>query len=52
VNLGLLSLKEEYGLRLSRCLGTSRLLRITFVSKRVEVAGSWGKLHNEELHNL
>jgi hypothetical protein len=28
------------------------VLRRIFVPKREEVAGSWGKLHNEELHNL
>jgi hypothetical protein len=29
-----------------------RVLRRTFGPKRDEVAGDWGKLHNEELHNL
>jgi hypothetical protein len=29
-----------------------RVLRIIFGPKRDEVAGEWGKLHNEELHNL
>jgi hypothetical protein len=30
----------------------NRLLKRTFGSKREEVAGGWGRLHNEELHNL
>jgi hypothetical protein len=30
----------------------NRVLRITFGPKRDEVTGGWGKLHNEELHNL
>jgi hypothetical protein len=30
----------------------NRLLRRIFEPKRVEVTGSWRKLHNEELHNL
>jgi hypothetical protein len=29
-----------------------RVLRRIFGSKRDEVTGSWGKRHNEELHNL
>jgi hypothetical protein len=29
----------------------NRVLRI-FGPKRDELRGSWGKLHNEELHNL
>jgi hypothetical protein len=29
-----------------------RVLRRIFGSKRDEVKGSWGKLHNEELHKL
>jgi hypothetical protein len=38
-----LTLKEEYRLR---------VLRRIFGPKRDEVTGGWGKLHNEELHNL
>jgi hypothetical protein len=30
----------------------NRVLRRIFGPKREEVAGSWGKLYNEELHNL
>jgi hypothetical protein len=30
----------------------SRVLRRIFGLKRVEVAGDWKKLRNEELHNL
>jgi hypothetical protein len=30
----------------------NRLLRRIFGPKRKEVAGGWGRLHNEELHNL
>jgi hypothetical protein len=30
----------------------SRVLREMFGPKRVEFAGDWRKLHNEELHNL
>jgi hypothetical protein len=30
----------------------NRLLRRIFGPKRDEVIGGWGKLHNEELHNL
>jgi hypothetical protein len=29
-----------------------RVLRRIFGPKREEVAGGWGRLHNEELHNL
>jgi hypothetical protein len=28
------------------------MLRRIFGPKREEVAGGWGRLHNEELHNL
>jgi hypothetical protein len=38
-----LTLREEHGLR---------VLRRMFGSKRDELTGGWGKLHNEELHNL
>jgi hypothetical protein len=38
-----LTLREEYRLR---------VLRRIFRSKGDEMAGSWRKLHNEELHNL
>jgi hypothetical protein len=30
----------------------NRVLRRIFGSKRDEVIGEWGKLHNEELHDL
>jgi hypothetical protein len=30
----------------------NRVLRRIFGPKRKEIAGSWGRLHNEELHNL
>jgi hypothetical protein len=30
----------------------NRVLRRIFGPKRVEVAGGWRRLHNEELHNL
>jgi hypothetical protein len=30
----------------------NRVLRVMFVTEREEVAGGWGTLHNEELHNL
>jgi hypothetical protein len=30
----------------------NRVLRRIFGPKRDEATGSWGKLHNEELHNL
>jgi hypothetical protein len=30
----------------------NRVLRTIFVPKREELAGGWGRLHNEELHNL
>jgi hypothetical protein len=30
----------------------NRVLRGVFGPKREEVAGSWKRLHNEELHNL
>jgi hypothetical protein len=29
----------------------NRVLRRIFVSKREEVTGRWGILHNEEIHN-
>jgi hypothetical protein len=34
------------------CMPQNRVLRRIFGSKRDEVIGGWGKLHNEELHNL
>jgi len=43
-----LSLKEEYSFRVFE----NRVLRKIFGPKREEVAGSWKKLHNEELHTL
>jgi hypothetical protein len=30
----------------------NRVLRIIYGSKREEVARSWRRMHNEELHNL
>jgi hypothetical protein len=30
----------------------NRVLRRIFGPKKFEVTGGWGKLHNEELHNL
>jgi hypothetical protein len=43
-----LTLREEHRLRVFE----NRVLRRIFVPKRDEVTGEWGKLHNEELHNL
>jgi hypothetical protein len=43
-----LALREENRLRVFE----KRVLKRIFGSKRDEVAGSWSKLHNEELHNL
>jgi hypothetical protein len=40
-------LREEHGLRISE----NRVLRGIFEPKREE-DGSWGKLHNDELHSL
>jgi hypothetical protein len=40
-----LTLREEHRLRMFE----SRVLRRIFESKRDEVTGGWGKLHNEEL---
>jgi hypothetical protein len=42
------TLREEHGLRASE----NRVQRRIFGAKRVEVAGGWRRLHNEELHNL
>jgi hypothetical protein len=42
------TLIQEYRLRVFE----KRLLRRLFVLKRDEVMEGWGKLHNEELHNL
>jgi hypothetical protein len=42
------TLREE---NILRVFGV-RVLRIIFGPKREEVAGSWRRLHNEELHNL
>jgi hypothetical protein len=39
---------EEHRLRVFE----NRVLRRIFGPKRDEVMGEWGKLHNEELHNL
>jgi hypothetical protein len=43
-----LTLREEHRLRVFE----NRVLRRIFGPKRDEVTGEWGKLHNEELHNL
>jgi hypothetical protein len=43
-----LKLKEKHRLRVLE----NRVLRKIFGPKRDEVIGGWGKLHNEELHNL
>jgi hypothetical protein len=43
-----ITLREEHRLRLFE----SRVMRRIFGPKREEVAGSWRRLHNEELHNL
>jgi hypothetical protein len=43
-----LTLREEHRLRVFE----SRVLRITFETKRDKIVGGWRKLHNEELHNL
>jgi hypothetical protein len=43
-----LILREEHRLRVFE----SRVLRRIFGLKRDEVTRGWGKLHNEELHNL
>jgi hypothetical protein len=42
------TLREEHELRVFE----NRLLKRTFVPKRVGVMGGWRKLHNEELHNM
>jgi hypothetical protein len=41
-------IREEHRLRVFE----NRALRRIFGPKRDEVTGGWGKLHNEELHNL
>jgi hypothetical protein len=43
-----LTLREDHRLRVFE----KRVLRRIFGSKGHEVTGGWGKLHNEELHNL
>jgi hypothetical protein len=43
-----LTLREEHRLRVFE----NMVLRRIFGLKRDEVAGSWRKLHNDELHNL
>jgi hypothetical protein len=43
-----LTLREEHRLRVFE----NRMPRRIFGPKRDEVTGGWGKLHNEELHNL
>jgi len=43
-----LALREELRLRMSE----NRVVRKIFGHKRDEVAGSWKRLHNEELHDL
>jgi hypothetical protein len=42
------TLREEHWLRVFE----NRVLRRIFGPKRDEIIGSWGKLLNEELHNL
>jgi hypothetical protein len=42
------ALREKHRLRVFE----NRVLRRIFGPKRDEVTGGWGKLHNEELHNL
>jgi hypothetical protein len=42
------TLREDHRLRVF----ANRVLRRIFGPKRDEVAGSWRKLHNEELHNV
>jgi hypothetical protein len=42
------TLREEHRLKVFG----NRVLRRIFRPKRDEVTGGWGKLHNEELHNL
>jgi hypothetical protein len=41
-------LREEHRLRVF----ANRMLRRIFGPKKDEVIAGWGKLHNEELHNL
>jgi hypothetical protein len=43
-----LTLREEHKLKVFE----NRMLRRIFGLKRDEVTGNWGKLHDEELHNL
>jgi hypothetical protein len=43
-----LTLREEHKLRVFE----NRVLRRIFGPKRDEVTGGWGKLHDEELHDL
>jgi hypothetical protein len=43
-----LTLREKHRLRVFE----KRVLRRLFGPRRVEVAGEWRKLHNEELHDL
>jgi hypothetical protein len=43
-----LTIREEHKLRVPE----NRVLRRIFGSKMDGVTGEWGKLHNEELHNL
>jgi hypothetical protein len=42
------TVREEHRLRVFE----NRVLRRIFGRKRGDVMGEWGKLHNEELHNL
>jgi hypothetical protein len=43
-----LILREEYTLRVSE----NSVMRRIFGTNRDEVTGVWGKLHNDELHDL
>jgi hypothetical protein len=48
VKLGL----SHYGKNMRLRMWGNRVLGRIFGPKREEVAGSWRRLHNEELHNL
>jgi hypothetical protein len=43
-----LTLREEHGLKVFE----NRVMKRIFGPKMDEITGSWGKLHNEGLHNL
>jgi hypothetical protein len=55
--LSILLLSENVKIRIRKYIilmrmFEDRVLRRTFGPKRDEMSGDWGKLHNEELHNL